>query len=227
MSGRVLTVRVVGVAAAAALAIGIAIALRPTPDPPARPGVSGSREVSKAVAERSVDGRHDGGEPVATGRLAEGSGPPFGSEDDYLRELTRLNRTDKRRALDLVRQGEQWYSARGVRAEARQAMGITLLVDVGEMEEARTWTRRSIATHPTSSYRPLVQRGDRDPPAAERSRRKIVGAGERLDATNPPGPVTSGAPGAPGTPSPRHSRVTTLLTSRSRAERTSAAPRRL
>ncbi len=83
--------------------------------------------------------------------------PPFANEDDYLRELARLKRTDQRRALELVRQGEVWYSASGVRAEARQAMGVTLLVDLGEMEEARARARNFLAEHPTSSYRPLVQ----------------------------------------------------------------------
>jgi hypothetical protein len=36
-------------------------------------------------------------------------------------------------------------------------MGITLLVDLGEMEEARARTRRFIELHPESRYRPLVQ----------------------------------------------------------------------
>jgi len=83
--------------------------------------------------------------------------PPFATEDDYLRTLDQLNQTDKRRALELVQKGDDWYASSGVRAEAREAMGITLLVDLGEMEEARARTRRFIAKHPQSTYRPLVQ----------------------------------------------------------------------
>jgi hypothetical protein len=83
--------------------------------------------------------------------------PPFASEEDYLRALDRLNRTDKRSALELVRKGDDWYSSSGVNAEARKAMHITLLVDLGEMAEARARTRRFIAEHPTSQYRRLVQ----------------------------------------------------------------------
>jgi len=89
--------------------------------------------------------------------LAASSGPPFASEDDYLRALEQLSQTDKQRALELVRKGNGWYSGSGVRAEARQAMGITLLVDLGEMAEARVLTRHFIAEHPTSPYRQLVQ----------------------------------------------------------------------
>jgi hypothetical protein len=83
--------------------------------------------------------------------------PPFASEDDYLRALDQLNGIDKRRALQLVQKGDEWYSSSGVKAEARKAMGITLLVDLGEMDEARARTRRFIAEHPKSVYRPLVQ----------------------------------------------------------------------
>ncbi len=46
---------------------------------------------------------------------------------------------------------------RGPEAEARHAMGITLLVDLGQIEEARALTRRFIVEHPESVYRPLVQ----------------------------------------------------------------------
>jgi hypothetical protein len=84
-------------------------------------------------------------------------GLPYASEDDYLRDLEELNHTDKRRALELVEKGEVWYPNSGVRTEARQALGITLLVDLGNMEEARARTRSYIAEHPKSSYRPLVQ----------------------------------------------------------------------
>jgi hypothetical protein len=83
--------------------------------------------------------------------------PPFADEDDYLRTLETLNRTDKPRAFELVEKGESWYPATGEKTEARQALGITLLVDLGNMEEARARTRRFIAEHPTSRYRPVVQ----------------------------------------------------------------------
>lgn len=94
--------------------------------------------------------------PAAAPRVPP-SRSPYPSEDDYLRAIEQLNATDKPRALELVQQGEQWYPNSGVRTEAREAMGITLLVDLGEMEEARVRTRRFIAQHPESPYRPLVQ----------------------------------------------------------------------
>lgn len=90
-------------------------------------------------------------------RRAEHSGSPYPNEDEYLRALEQLNATDKPRALELVQLGEHWYPNSGVRAEAREAMGITLLVDLGDMQEARVRTRRFIAEHPESPYRPLVQ----------------------------------------------------------------------
>jgi len=83
--------------------------------------------------------------------------PPFASEDDYLRELGRLNAVDKITALELVERGAEWYPGASVRQEAREAMGITLLVDLGRIDEARERTRRFIAEHPRSRYRPLVQ----------------------------------------------------------------------
>ena len=79
------------------------------------------------------------------------------SEQAYLRELFRLNGVDKPRALAYARQGDAWYPSAGVGAEARKAMAITLLVDLGDMEAARRETRSFIATYPNSAYRPLVQ----------------------------------------------------------------------
>lgn len=79
------------------------------------------------------------------------------SEDAFLAELERLNVTDKPRALALAEAGERWYSDRGVKAEARQAMRITLLVDLGRMEEARALVRQFLANAPDSRYLPLVQ----------------------------------------------------------------------
>jgi hypothetical protein len=74
-----------------------------------------------------------------------------------MRELSRLARTDKPAALSLAKRGDEWYSDTGDTAEARKAMVVTLLVDLGSMEEARVLTRRFIAAYPSSPYRPLVQ----------------------------------------------------------------------
>ena len=85
------------------------------------------------------------------------SGSKPDSEPEYFRELSRLNAVDKPRALAFARQGNAWYGSAGENAAARQAMAITLLVELGNMEEARRETRAFIAAHPESSYRPLVQ----------------------------------------------------------------------
>jgi hypothetical protein len=90
----------------------------------------------------------------ATG-MRGGSKPE--SERAYFSELARLNAVDKPRALAFARQGDGWYPSTGENAEARKAMAITLLVDLGSMEEARRETRAFIAAYPRSSYRPLVQ----------------------------------------------------------------------
>jgi hypothetical protein len=79
------------------------------------------------------------------------------SERAYFHELARLNAMDKPRALALARQGDAWYPTTGESAEARKAMVVTLLVDLGNMDEARRETRAFIAAYPRSSYRPLVQ----------------------------------------------------------------------
>jgi hypothetical protein len=75
----------------------------------------------------------------------------------YLQELERLARADKARALQWVDLGDRRYPARGMRAEARQALRVTLLVELGLMTEARERARRFIEEHPTSPYRRLVQ----------------------------------------------------------------------
>jgi len=165
VSGGILTARCwAPPLAAALLAIGVAIALWPAaPEPPSAPltvaavATSAGHTNEETGTPRAADGIDGGTEPHPTASPAARSLPPFASEDDYLRELARLNRTDKRQALELVRQGDGWYSASGARAEARQAMGVTLLVDLGEMAEARARARRFLAEHPESSYRPLVQ----------------------------------------------------------------------
>jgi hypothetical protein len=79
------------------------------------------------------------------------------SEAAYLRELSRLHATDGARALLYARQGDVWYSNTGTAAEARKAMAITLLVDLGKIDQARRETRAFIAAFPDSPYRPLVQ----------------------------------------------------------------------
>ena len=77
--------------------------------------------------------------------------------DDYLRKLEMLAQSDKPAALAYARQGEDWYGDNGVRAEARCAMAITLLVDLDRMKDARREVRQFIQTYPESRYRPLVQ----------------------------------------------------------------------
>jgi hypothetical protein len=79
------------------------------------------------------------------------------SERVYMRELARLAQTDKPRALSFAKEGDEWYANSGDTAEARKAMVVTLLVDLGDMEEARELTRRFIAAFPRSPYRPIVQ----------------------------------------------------------------------
>jgi hypothetical protein len=91
--------------------------------------------------------------PVASGAPRA----PFADEPSYIRELWRLNETDKSRALQLARDGERWFPNSGVGEEARRAMVVTLLVDLGRMKEARDEVRRFIEQHPDSRYRPLVQ----------------------------------------------------------------------
>jgi hypothetical protein len=79
------------------------------------------------------------------------------SESDFLRELSRLHRVDKAGALALAEQGDAWYPSTGPFAEARHAMTVTLLVDLGDMDAARRITRALIADNPRSAYLPLVE----------------------------------------------------------------------
>lgn len=157
MSGRVLTLCLAAGAGVMVLAVGLLPDLRwrsaaaPLDRLPAR------EPMAERPSEPEVAAEADSAGQAGSGSSAAAPGSPFASEDDYLRELSRLRLTDRHRALELVRSGAHWYSSHGERAAARQAMGITLLVDVGEMEEAREAARRFIATHPTSAYRPLVQ----------------------------------------------------------------------
>lgn len=79
------------------------------------------------------------------------------SEEVFWGELTRLRAVDKEQALKYALLGEQWYSSLGRPAEARRAMIISLLVDLDQMEEARSRTRAFIEAYPSSSYRVMVQ----------------------------------------------------------------------
>ncbi len=79
------------------------------------------------------------------------------SEEQYWAELERLQVSDKQRALDYALAGEDWYDETGKPAEARRAMIVTLLVDLGRMDEARERTYRFIEQYPKSPYRRLVQ----------------------------------------------------------------------
>jgi hypothetical protein len=74
-----------------------------------------------------------------------------------MREVARLNVTDKPRALALALSGEGAYPSTGIGAEARRAMIITLLVDVGRMDEARQRVAQYIEAYPNSRYLPLVE----------------------------------------------------------------------
>lgn len=91
--------------------------------------------------------------PWATIQAARPMEPP--TEEEFLRRLDELNASDKSRALAWAREGADWVT--GVAAEAREAMIITLLVDLNRMGEARASVREFIAAHPDSPYRPLVQ----------------------------------------------------------------------
>ncbi len=79
------------------------------------------------------------------------------TEEAYWHELSRLRSTDQAGALAFARKGDEWYSNTGGTAEARKAMAITLLVDLGKMEDARRETRAFIAAFPSSPYLPLVE----------------------------------------------------------------------
>jgi hypothetical protein len=160
VSRRILIRRLAGgVGAAVLLGLGLWFALRRGPEEKASSQRNEVHEVAPVAATdpATAEPKDEPAPAPLTRPKTDTNRPPFASEEDYLRTLDELNRTDKRRALELVRKGDDWYSSSGVNAEARQAMGITLLVDLGRMDEARARTRRFIAEHPTSRYRPLVQ----------------------------------------------------------------------
>lgn len=92
--------------------------------------------------------------PRSTG-AAEPVRPP--TEELYWRTLEDLRKTDKAQALAYALAGEEWYSDQGRPAEARKAMIVTLLTDLGRYEEARARTRLFLEQYPQSPYKPLVQ----------------------------------------------------------------------
>jgi len=79
------------------------------------------------------------------------------TEEAYWHELSRLHSVDKAGALAFAKKGDDWYSGTGDSAEARKAMAITLLVDLGKMDEARRETQAFISAFPASAYLPLVE----------------------------------------------------------------------
>ncbi len=99
--------------------------------------------------------------PNATATLSRAEAEPVferpQSERDYWVELEALEREDKQRALAYALAGEDWYGEVGKPAEARRAKIVTLLVDTGNLAEARERTRAFITRYPRSSYRRLVQ----------------------------------------------------------------------
>ncbi len=79
------------------------------------------------------------------------------TEAEYFRRLEELRKSAPEDALAWLGHGDEWYGAEGEQAEARTAMRVTVLVDLGRMSEARAVTRRFIVEHPESPYRRLVQ----------------------------------------------------------------------
>lgn len=77
--------------------------------------------------------------------------------EEYWQHLEELRRTDKEQALAYALAGDEWYPDSGKPAEARRAMIVTLLVDLGRMSEARERTHAFIKQYPQSPYRRLAQ----------------------------------------------------------------------
>ncbi len=106
------------------------------------------------------------GEPATTASIAptlvpisalvSASGPAIDEEGTW-RQLASLSVSDKPNALSLALAADANSSPKGVIAEARRALVITLLVDLGRMSEARARTRKFMAEYPASRYLPLVQ----------------------------------------------------------------------
>lgn len=81
--------------------------------------------------------------------------PEF-TDEAALREASRLNAMDKPGALQLILDAEDRFPESPY-AEPRRALRITLLIDLGRMEEARALVRPFLERYPKSEYGPLVQ----------------------------------------------------------------------
>lgn len=128
--------------------------LEPIPQPHEEPMVDASSPPLPA-ATRSAS--HPEQPAHAHARHPEADFERPATEEVYWSELEKLQRTDKENALVFALKGDEWYSPTGKPAEARRAMIVTLMVDLGRMEEARVRTRDFISQYPNSPYRRLVQ----------------------------------------------------------------------
>jgi hypothetical protein len=144
------------------LAVGLVIVWLRTPREPGQAHVASGAESALDAAPmapspplESPSVRAPTTAEPAPARAALDSKPA--DENAYLHAVWELHDTDKPRALELVRKGDAWYSNHGVAAEARKAMAITLLVELGQMEPARAEVRRFITAYPDSRYLPMVE----------------------------------------------------------------------
>jgi len=120
-----------------------------TPNTDAAPVVAADPEQSRAALAPLPT--------TATVLAATAPDPAATSENQFLRAVWNTSASDKSRALALALAGDARYSQTGTLAEARKALIITLLVDLGRMDEARAKVRQFIGNYPNSEYRPLVQ----------------------------------------------------------------------
>lgn len=162
-----------GRGAAAVLVLGLATALgvillreggaesKAIPDRPPPPERQPRRPPPSAAPVARLDTSKAVLEPVA-----EDAGAPLPqpqgwvrptTPEQYWRNLEELRLDDRERALAYALMGEEWYPDTGKPAEARRAMIVTLLVELGRMPEARDRTRAFIQKYPHSPYRRLVQ----------------------------------------------------------------------
>lgn len=94
--------------------------------------------------------------PITASVAAPRPAPELDAEE-LLRRLEPMAVTDKPRALALALEADAQLSERGVLAEARRALIVTLLVDTQRMPEARDRAREFIRNYAQSRYLPLVQ----------------------------------------------------------------------
>lgn len=126
--------------------------LRPSPTARTEPATAANQPSGGSSAKPN-----DGQPQIASqtpGEPSEREAPP---ERDYFVRLQSLYRTDKEAALEWARSGEDWYGDASPHTDARRAVAITALVDLGRMKQARREVREFIERHPDSRYRPLVQ----------------------------------------------------------------------